>query len=384
MLRTSLFGLLTILVGACGGKTSAGASSEDAGIDTASPLVDSTTPVVDSTPKPIDTAVLDTSRPDVGPSFGAVPPPRPTTVAADGTTRWFAVQRFQLGITRKGTTITDPNAWKDFGFDLDQRVTTLDDSKTSNNSCKRQAGSPTSILADGTAGIDNNFGGHFMQVVKSLKSDAEDATNLGVTNGTYTLLIRLDNVGPGDNARVPGALYVGRNLGTTPTFTEKDVWPVTSDSLVDGATIAVSKFSFPNGYMSGGVWVNDDFGAASSDLPVPFFSGILTLPLQSSVVAFDTKGGSVGMIAGGVLTEAFKAAMTPGLKSFGLCPGNATYDQVVDTLTQSADLVGGAPRLQDTTKTCDAISIGIGFIPQPTGAPTSVASPLPPPPDGCR
>ena len=36
---------------------------------------------------------------------------------------------------------------------------------------KRRSGSPSGILADGNGGIDNNFGGHVMQTIKSLKSD---------------------------------------------------------------------------------------------------------------------------------------------------------------------------------------------------------------------
>ena len=75
----------------------------------------------------------------------------------------------------------------------------------------------------------------------------------------------------------------------------------------------------------------------------------------------------MGTIAGAMNTTKLKESLTPIARKFGICPGNATYDQVVNTLTQGADLVSGAPKLQDTTKTCDAISIALGFDVQPTG-----------------
>src|SRR4051794_29322412 len=73
---------------------------------------------------------------------------RPPPIETGATPRWFAVRGFSLGMTDRMSGIPGPNAWKSYGFDLDHRNTTAEDSKTSNNSCKRVSGSPSSILAD--------------------------------------------------------------------------------------------------------------------------------------------------------------------------------------------------------------------------------------------
>lgn len=63
---------------------------------------------------------------------------------------------------------------------------------------------------------------------------------------------------------------------------------------------------------------------------------------------------------------------TPGRSSYGICPGNATFDQVVGTVSNYADLVLGAPQLQDPTRPCDAISVGMGIEMVPASPPTVV------------
>jgi hypothetical protein len=350
--RASLLGVvcLSLIVGACG-SSSVQVQGDGGGGGDPPPSIDTGTP---------------------GDSGLGRPP-----VVSGGATRWFAVQVFRLGLTSMSTGVPSPNAWKDYGFDLDGRMTSAEDSKTSNDTCKRRPGSPTSILADGNGGIDDNFGGHVMQVMHSLKSDTEDAVNSSVAGGATTMLLRLDNVGPADNGSVPGALYVAGSLGRPPAFTEADAWPVTSDSLLDGATVGAARFSFPRGYMRGGYWVSDDLGAATAELPLPLFAQLAPVKLASAIVTFDMRGAGTGMIGGAADIPALQAAMTPGIIQFGICPGNATFDQIVETMQQSADVVLGAPRLQDTSVECNGISLGIGFLARPTGAPTRVVPPTP-------
>ncbi len=71
------------------------------------------------------------------------------------------------------------------------------------------------------------------------------------------------------------------------------------------------------------------------------------------------------------------------MDGMAICPGGATHDIVGEPITQSSDLVSGAPLLQDTSVECNALSIGLGFTMKPTGEPTKVVAPLPPPPSGC-
>ncbi|MGZ3420020.1 MAG: hypothetical protein ACXWUG_09590 [Polyangiales bacterium] len=313
---------------------------------------------------------------------GGIQPPARVTTAATGTTQWFAVKALKLGITNKTTGKVDPAAWMDFGYDLDNRITTADDSKNSTNSCKRKSGSQTKVLQDGNLGRDNNFGQHVMAVIKSLKADAEDAVTQAVTDGKFTLLLRIDNFTAGDNGSAPGKLYVANDFNagkSAPTFSDTETgWQIVDGSLVDGKTIGNPKLKFDTAYISNGYWVSGDFGAGRIELSISLSGADITLPIDSGIITMKTDGTD-GTIAGAMNTTALQDALTPVAKKFGICPGNATYDQVVQTLTQSADLVSGKPNLQDTTVECNAISIALGFNAAKAGdhsmAPVKVSMP---------
>ncbi len=366
--RPSLrFLLIAAAIAGCGGKT-----RDDGTIDAAGDTLTGDTPVS-------DTALESSGEVPVTP-VGVRPPPRPS-VASSGTTKWFAFDAFKLGLTNVATGASKPDAWKDYGYDLDGRTTTPDFSATSKDSCKRRSGSPTKVLADGNLGRDNNFGQHVMAVMKSLVSDIEDRLNADIRSGKTTLLLRLDNVGADDNGKVPGALYLAATLGSKPTFTTADKWPI------DVASIDASKEAkaqFPNGYMAGGVWVSGDFGTTTAPIYVPLAGVPTMLTLESAVISVRVKDGSSGTIAGAQETGAVKTAITPLLRTLGVCPGNATYDQVVETLTQSADLVSGAPSLQDTSKECNTLSVAFGFTMKETTAPDNRTSGPPAPLDPCK
>ncbi len=295
-----------------------------------------------------------TTTPGGGAYTSRKPPGRPTATAT-GATKWFEIKSLKLGLTNKATGMNDPQAWKDYGFDLDSRNTLSTDSRDSINSCKRIAGSSTGVLKDGTDGIDNNFGQHVMQVIKSLKSDAEDSVNASIAvDKAFTLLLKIDNFTTGDNSKAAGAVYVGNDF-------KDGKWQIVAGSLLDGASVNKPKLTFPNGYIAGGYWVSGDFGKENIELDISLSGATIKLPIGSGVITMKTDGTD-GTIAGAMNTTELKEALTPVARRFGICPGNATFDQVVDTLTQSADLVTGAPNLQDTTKQCNAISIALGFV----------------------
>ncbi|MBI2390349.1 MAG: hypothetical protein HYV09_12235 [Deltaproteobacteria bacterium] len=301
-------------------------------------------------------------------------PPRPGT-SSSGTTQWFAITKFQLGVTNRTTGTADASAWKEYGYDLDGRNTTAEASKTSTNSCKRRPGSQTKVLADGNEGLDNNFGQHVMAVIRSLKSDSEEAINAAIADGTSTLLLELRNVSGPYNGKVPGALYGAARRGSC-----GEGWPIDVRSVDETKQ---AKVQFPNGYMAGGVWVSGDFGKESIQLPLPWAGALLTLPLEGGVIAFRVSGEESGTIAGLAPTGRVREALTPLLVQYGICPGNATYDQVVETLTQSADLVAGAPSFQDVARECDSLSIGLGFFVEKIAPVTCRTTGSPPPPGGC-
>jgi hypothetical protein len=328
---------------------------------------------------------------DAGETGSVTPPPPPSDAGtpADaggtGTTKWFVINAMKLGLTPRDSTAKSVNAWKDYGYDLDGRTTTADDSKNGTNTCTRVTGAPSGMLTDGNLGRDNNFGGHIMQTISQLQAGAEDSFNKSIADGGTTMLLRLDNVGAADNANVPGAIYVTAPMptGTTPKFDGTDAYTVLTTSLADGTTIANAKVKFTHGYMAGGVWVS---GVPSSsevaNLPLPTFGWIET-PVTSPIFSVNVADGTNGTIAGAIGVSDFQAALGPWARSFGICPGSSTYQQVIQTFTMSADLSLGHPQLQNVGATCDAISMGIGFTLKPIPAPLAKAAPTPPGADPC-
>lgn len=307
---------------------------------------------------------------DSGPPPGeSLKPPARPTATPTGATKWFAVKKLYLGTSDRSGKVSS-KAWEQFGFDLDGRFTTSDDSKNNRNVCKRVEGAPNSINTDGAKGVDNNFGSQVMSVIKSLKSDAEDQVNGTLTDGSFTLLMKIDNFTEADNAKAPGQLYVatyygGKDSGKKPTFTAADTeWQILDASLgADGKP----KLQFPDAYISNGQWVSGDFGKGTIELAIALSGAEIKLPIDSGIITFNVKDGTGGNIAGAMNNKKLQDSLTPIAKKFGICPGNATYDQVVNTLTQGADLVSGAPSLQDPAQTCNAISIALGFDLAPTG-----------------
>ena len=55
-----------------------------------------------------------------------------------------------------------------------------------------------------------------------------------------------------------------------------------------------------------------------------------------------------------------------------MCPGSSVYTSVIDNIKRSADLYVDSPTLQDETKTCNGLSVGIGFLAAPIRPVTAV------------
>jgi hypothetical protein len=321
--------------------------------------------------------------------------PRPTVHVASGVTRWFVLR--EVHVTSEGKK-DSADAWRHIGLDLDHRNTQGDDAATSTNTCRRAAGSATCVLVDGAGGIDNNFGAWLMATMKSFFC-AEDAdANANLAAGNENLLLRVANVVDGDEADAPGALYETGALAGTPRFDGSEAWPVVSTSLLDGVDLGRPVVTFPDGYIAGGTWVS---GPASARFDVPFhwaagfndaWLGLNTCahdstvrfaaPVDAGVVTFRFADG-VGTLAGAMDVTSALPALAELMEGHGVCPGEAYFDQMVRTMTQTVDLVLGAPDLQDTTRDCDAMSIGVAVTMAPAAPPTAVVPPPPPPPDPC-
>lgn len=323
----------------------------------------------------------------------AKPQPRPSAKNT-GTDKWLAVNGLKLGLTPKDSTKRDTNAWKAYGFDIDQRNTTTDDSKNAVNTCSRVQGAPSGMLADGNGGIDNNFGGHIMQVISQLQSGAEDSVNKSIADGSFSLVLHLRNYTTADNDSVPGELFIGNSFGdptgvgtsTAPSFTSADKWPIVKSSTKDGTIAGGALLQFPTGFVSNGYWVSGDFGGTNTlNLNISISGADIILPIDSGIVTFKLDGTD-GTIAGAMGVQKLQDSLGPVAKKFGICPSSSTYQQVVTTLTQSADLSNGAAadHFNKPGTQCDAISIAIGFTVKETGIPDTVLPPPGPPgPDQC-
>lgn len=276
-------------------------------------------------------------------------PARPK-VDTKGFTTYLSIDQRFFG-TRGRDLRASSKAWMSYALDLDGRITNTTDAKSGADTCKRVSGAPINMLVDGDGGVDNNFGAWAMSVVRSLRSDFEEVDDAVVAGGT-TWVLALEDRGGDDDASVPGRLYLARHPGK-PAYDPTDRFQV-------GESI-----SFPEGYTSGGVWVS---GAPRTvDLPIEAFGALGRWHLEGAMIVLHA---AEGRLVGLAKSTDLVSAMTPQLARLGICPGHATFDQVTFTLVQASDLATGAPSFQDASRTCDAISIALGFHVVPTGIPT--------------
>ncbi len=314
------------------------------------------------------------------------PPARPAglpqTASGTGKTLTLAVKRVYLG-TQTHLGDTTSTAWQEWGYDLDGLCTDLNDSTQSLFTCRRVDGSTNDVLVDGQRCRDNNFGSQIMALVMTYNTKVEITTDLSLLGGSGTLALVLSDVDPGDDGYAPGALYriAGMPSGDTPVWDGTDVRTVTADS-VTGGDLTKPVVTFPGGYIAGDLWVSGDpasfaleFGVQSTRLVLPIQSGTITIALDAA----RTGSPQPALIAGAISTSDVGAAMSPIAEQAGLCPGNGLYDGLIAKLQTFPDVVIGAPNLQDTTKTCDGISIGLGFDLAPI-RPLATVVPAPAPP----
>ncbi|MGH7329828.1 MAG: hypothetical protein ACREJX_15890, partial [Polyangiaceae bacterium] len=195
-----------------------------------------------------------------GGATGAVPPSRPAGAAITSTTAEsnFAIEALLLGDVPRGSSAQSPTAWKDFGYNLDGKVST----PTSTDLCTPAAGAQKSLVyADGTNGIDNSFGENILPIfLNTVGADFAVQNNAAITNGQLT--IEIDTKGlSGDpdqtNSGLTGYLNPAGSFdqgGPAPTFTTSDNWPVLNVLLSNASDPSTSSAAFPNAYVANGTW----------------------------------------------------------------------------------------------------------------------------------
>jgi hypothetical protein len=310
------------------------------------------------------------------------PPPSSKPPNTSGTKTVIAISKLFLGETNQQGQ-PDPTAWKSIGYNLDGLVSKPSDT----NHCMPVVGAnPQDVKTDGNGGIDNSYGENLLPLITSLSPDPSATTNQSIASGALTDLFRLDNLtlAPDQNG-VSGALYGGANKGSPALFNGTDVWPVTYESVTNG-NINAPRVTFPKSYVVNNVWVSGT--KASIVLPLGLLGGDVQTRITRAIVSMQLKGVGTnaiavhGTIAGIINTEAFIAQLKKVAGSFdsSLCSG-ATFDSIAQQIRAASDIMSDGSN-GDPSKTCDAISVGIGF----DGSGVSlgkVAAPATPLPDPC-
>lgn len=319
--------------------------------------------VKDTAPADVSTEVGDAADAPEGP---ARPPLRPAGAAAPsgkGKTIWLGVKHMYVGsLTSLGAESAD--AWKEWGYDIDHVCTSLEDSKTNINTCRRPTDANQDFLLDGLRCRDNNFGRHVIALIKLSSSGFETRLNSGLFDGGDTWLLRIDDVDDGpDDAYAPAKFYHAASLKSGAKWDGTDLRQVLSDS-VTSKDLNKPLAPFDKGYIKDNIWVSGEPEQRRLLLPVSE-SVIVPLTLDSTVMTVeltaDHKNGTRAMLAGAVPIKSIDSLLLPIAASAGICPGSGLYTSLWNSMQRFPDVVIGAPNLQDTTVTCDGISLGIGM-----------------------
>jgi len=293
----------------------------------------------------------------------------------------FAVTRLYMGDTDRDGTPDPANGWRQYGFDLDGKISTAQ----SVDLCKPQGNAPPkNVYGDGYGGIDNSWGKNILPIMLGLTSDFSAKVNESIASGHGTLLLDLEQLGPAaDYNPLLGRLYQSGDLGQSPAWAGNDHWPIAPESLVSASDITSAKVSMPLSYLVGNTWVGSYQGDIVLKLPVSGFE--LDLPIHRPVLVMQLdaahQSATMGTIAGVINTEAFVQILKQVAGTFdpSLCSG-PTLDSITAQIRQASDILSDGS--QDPTKVCDAISIGVGFdaVADQLGA---VGPATPPPPNPC-
>jgi hypothetical protein len=315
---------------------------------------------------------------------GAEPPAmNPKAPMPDGTTPvTFAIKSLYLGETDPDGGADKTNGWKQYGFDLDGQ----NDTATTANHCKPSSGAPTTNFINGNNGIDNSFGANILNIIMGILPAPSSKINDSINQGKFTIMLQMENLGAGTSYQgLTTQLFGGEGLPTPPKWDGSDNWPVTPELLKDGMTIAGgSLVQFPMSYVTNNTWVSGSKGNVTLALSVGGLTLNLTIANAQIAMQMDAahKTATNGIIGGVLNTEALTTQLQIVAGTFdpSLCSG-PTVEEILTEIKQASDI--GSDGTQDPTKTCDGISIGIGFDASIVANPTTVAPMAVPKPNPC-
>ncbi|MRG96997.1 hypothetical protein GF068_34490 [Polyangium spumosum] len=267
----------------------------------------------------------------------------------------FAVRELFFGEGNSGE-------WKKFGFNVDGQVST---GLSSDVCMPNSGGSAQNAHPDGDDGIDNSFGKNLLPTILSLYPTWVQDVNNGIQNGNFTALTKVECLpASGDAPALNTLLFGGTALGAMPKFDGTDTWPVEPALLSDPMDPLSTTITFPKSSVTGTLYdsgknvqvilsvpvrtAND-----STSIKLTLYSARMTMNLSD-----DRKSATSGMIGGVLNTEEFVAEVNKIGALLSLC-GNPLFDNLVNQVRQASDILTDGS--QDPTKTCDGISMGLGF-----------------------
>ena len=311
-----------------------------------------------------------TTDPTEEPCNCGLPPEDPEAGPGDGEGVVLAINKLFLGDTdRSGN--PDPNAWKNYGYNLDNYASTV----SSKNVCKPRAGGQPSIHNDGNNGIDNAFGKGILPLITNLEPEPTARVNAEIEEGSFTLMLKLDGVGTADNySGIKASLYAGGSLENPPAWDGNDEWPVLTE-LLEGGDINKPKVVFTDSYVANRTWV----GKADALTVNLSLSGVtLGLTIRNAIVTMDldsnNAGAKNGIIAGILEVDELLKTIQDVAQNI-LCEDISGFESIINSIGANADILKDGT--QDPNQVCDGISIGLGFeaLPVKLGPVTEPAEP---------
>lgn len=252
--------------------------------------------------------------------------------------------------------------WKKVGFNIDG----LESTAISQDLCQLNTGAgPTGPYPDGDKGIDNSFGKNLLPLILSLYPTWAEDINNGILDGYFTSLLKMECLPPtGDAAKFTSKLFGATTLETPPLWDGTDKWPVAPELLSDPEDPLSSTVLFDDCSV-----VGNKFDAGLGDtfiLTVPLKANMKTVTLKLTLyqarvtmtLSEDRKSATGGMIGGVLNTEELVAEVKKVGYLMDLCDTDP-FNNILDEVRRASDIMSDGT--QDPTKTCNGITIGLGF-----------------------
>jgi hypothetical protein len=252
--------------------------------------------------------------------------------------------------------------WKAVGFNIDGLVSTA----SSKDLCQPNSGAdPSTPYPDGDDGIDNSFGKNLLPVILSLYPQWVNDINNGIQKGVFTSMLKLYCLPPeGDVPVLTTKLFGGTSLGMTPLFDGTDPWPVAPELLSDPMDPESSTIVFGKASVTGSTFDSGKNETFLLTVPIKTQSASTSIKLSlyaaqtKMTLSADRKSATGGMISGVLNTEEFVAEVKKVGALLKLCDTEA-FTTLITKVRQASDIMSDGT--QDPTKTCDGISMGLGF-----------------------